>query len=153
MSPESSGITAKLYKLNVYPEGGKFKPHVDTPRGEDMIGSLVVSLPNPHEGGALAIRHQGQEQVFDFSKTDQVQWVAFFADCEHEIYTVTKGSRVVLTYNLYKTGAADITSIVVGSSLYHLVQSRLQNKEFMPSNVHTNWIIILSRWRNSGVCL
>jgi hypothetical protein len=98
-----------------------------------MIGSLVVCLPNPHEGGALAIRHQEQEQVFDFSKSDQVQWVAFFADCEHEIFTVTKGNRVVMTYNLFKSGDSDMTSLATRSSFYKMMKSQLQNKMFMPS--------------------
>ena len=42
---------AELYKLNVYSgPHGKFKSHVDTPRSKDQIGSLVVSLPAPHQG-------------------------------------------------------------------------------------------------------
>ena len=34
----------------MYGPGGHFKSHVDTPRGADMIGSLVVCLPSAHEG-------------------------------------------------------------------------------------------------------
>lgn len=45
------GVVAELYKLNVYSApAGQFKPHVDTPRGFTQFGSLVVCLPNPHEG-------------------------------------------------------------------------------------------------------
>ena len=45
------GVIAKLYKLNVYSApSGKFKPHVDTPRAPEQFGSLVVSLPCPHQG-------------------------------------------------------------------------------------------------------
>lgn len=29
---------------------GKFRSHVDTPRGAMQFGSLVVSLPSQHEG-------------------------------------------------------------------------------------------------------
>src|SRR5262249_18381791 len=36
--------TAELYNLNVYTTGGHFVPHKDTPRGEDMFGTLVVCL-------------------------------------------------------------------------------------------------------------
>lgn len=45
------GLRAELYKLNVYsaPEG-KFEEHWDTPRGEGMVGSLVVCLPVEFEG-------------------------------------------------------------------------------------------------------
>lgn len=45
------GVRAELYKLNVYSApSGHFKAHVDTPRGSDQIGSLVVSLPVDFEG-------------------------------------------------------------------------------------------------------
>lgn len=43
------GVEAELYKLNVYSgPSGRFKPHVDTPRGEGQFGSLVVCLPVEH---------------------------------------------------------------------------------------------------------
>ena len=45
------GIRAELYKLNVYSgPSGKFKSHVDTPRGRDQIRSLVVCLPSAFKG-------------------------------------------------------------------------------------------------------
>jgi hypothetical protein len=61
------GVKAELYKLNassmrlilcalteilqVYSgPSGKFKPHVDTPRSDRQMGSLVVSLPVKHKG-------------------------------------------------------------------------------------------------------
>src|SRR5262249_25601191 len=37
-------ISAELYTLNVYTEGGHFAQHKDTPRGSDMFGTLVVCL-------------------------------------------------------------------------------------------------------------
>jgi hypothetical protein len=62
------GIRAELYKLNVYSGPSRlFKPHVDTPRSERQIGSLVVCLPVPFKGGALAVRHRGQEIVHDWA--------------------------------------------------------------------------------------
>jgi len=45
-----SGIRAELYKLNAYSAPAYFKPHVDTPRSSDQIGSLVVCLPSAFEG-------------------------------------------------------------------------------------------------------
>ena len=91
-------------RIKVYSApSGKFKPHVDTPRGEDQIGSLVICLPSEHEGGALAVRHGGQHSLFDWAPASKsaIQWAAFFSDCEHEVLQVTAGHRVTLTYNLY----------------------------------------------------
>ncbi|KAK9901696.1 hypothetical protein WJX75_008691 [Coccomyxa subellipsoidea] len=37
MAPYAEDIEADLYKLNIHQEGDFFRPHVDTPRSEDMI--------------------------------------------------------------------------------------------------------------------
>ena len=117
-------IKIELYKLNVYgthlvsihlhltlhsytDKGSFFKPHVDTPRGKNMFGSLVIVFPTPHEGGALHLRHRGQEWIFDSGQElaakdkPSIGYVAFFSDIEHEVAPVTSGHRVTLTYNLY----------------------------------------------------
>lgn len=38
-------VVAEPYSLNVYRKGGKFVRHKDTPRGDDMLGTLVICLP------------------------------------------------------------------------------------------------------------
>ncbi|KAJ5173142.1 hypothetical protein N7492_005735 [Penicillium capsulatum] len=99
-------LTAELYKLNVYVgPSGLFQKHVDTPRAENQIGSLVVCLPAPFEGGNLVVRHHGKEVDFDWTPDSgwAIQWAAFYSDCEHEIKAITQGNRVTLTYNLYVT--------------------------------------------------
>ncbi|MCJ1237127.1 hypothetical protein MMC14_005111 [Varicellaria rhodocarpa] len=98
------GVIAELYKLNAYSApSGKFKSHVDTPRGPAHFGSLVVCLPSAHQGGQLRVAHKNQELLYDFSNVDlsDIQWVAFYSDCEHEGMEVVNGHRVTLTYNLY----------------------------------------------------
>ncbi|EIW85822.1 hypothetical protein CONPUDRAFT_98957, partial [Coniophora puteana RWD-64-598 SS2] len=101
-------VLLKLDKLNVYAGKGEFfKAHKDTPRASSMFGSLVVVLPTPHDGGALVLRHKGEEYKVDFAdtfKTTQapaIGYVAFFSDVEHEIETVRSGNRVTFTYGLY----------------------------------------------------
>ena len=72
-----------------------------------MFGSLVVVFPTPHEGGALHLRHRGQEWTFDSAtalstaRPSSVGYIAFFSDVEHEVTPVVSGHRVTLTYNLY----------------------------------------------------
>ena len=47
-------LTAELYALNVCQKGGHFVKHKDTPRGPDMVGTLVVNLPGCYyEGGGM----------------------------------------------------------------------------------------------------
>ncbi|KAE8442380.1 hypothetical protein EG329_003396 [Mollisiaceae sp. DMI_Dod_QoI] len=103
---EHRGVLAELYKVNIYSgPSGKFQKHVDTPRGPTQFGSLVVALPHPHEGGQLRVSHKGHSTFFDWSNTDSkdIQWAAFYSDCEHEVLEVKSGHRITLTYNLYVT--------------------------------------------------
>ena len=51
-------VKAELCKLNIYSSpSGRFKAHVDTPRSEAQIGSLVVCLPSKFKGEFTTIRH------------------------------------------------------------------------------------------------
>ena len=68
--PEIPHLRCKLYKLNIYGSlGGYFKAHIDTPRCEQMFGSLVVCLPTCFSGGVLVTRHHQQEVKFDWSSS------------------------------------------------------------------------------------
>ncbi|HYV38767.1 MAG TPA: 2OG-Fe(II) oxygenase, partial [Gemmataceae bacterium] len=96
-------VTAELYKLLVYETGSFFKPHRDTEKIPGMFGTLVVCLPSRHEGGTLILEHDGQTKQIDFGGRDsefQTRYVAFYADCRHEVTLVKSGYRICLVYNL-----------------------------------------------------
>ncbi|MDQ3622131.1 MAG: 2OG-Fe(II) oxygenase, partial [Verrucomicrobiota bacterium] len=97
-----AAVKAELYKLLVYDEGGFFLPHRDTEKEDGMFGTLVVSLPSAHRGGELIVRHAGREAAVDLSKAEfsEIGFVAFYADCEHEVRPIIEGHRVCLVYNL-----------------------------------------------------
>src|SRR5215469_6196748 len=59
-------ISAELYTVNVYSDGGHFAPHKDTPRGSDMFGTLVVCLPSQFRGGKMVLHHRGVVQKYDW---------------------------------------------------------------------------------------
>ena len=71
-----------------------------------MVGTLVVSLPSAHTGGELIVEHGGESVTYRTSKQD-LSFVAFYADCRHEVKPVTSGYRVTLTFNLLADGEAD----------------------------------------------
>jgi hypothetical protein len=106
LAPDSEYIVAQSYKLNIYEKDGFFKSHKDTPRGGDMFGSLVISLPQEHTGGDLTVRHM--QQVCCYSplpsseQANSIQWMAFYSDCDHEVHQVLSGTRITLTFNLYR---------------------------------------------------
>ncbi len=95
-------IEAELYKLLIYEEGGFFAAHRDTEKTPNMFGTLVVNLPSEHEGGELIVSHGGQSYTYSFADSDGFHpaFVAFYADCYHEVKPVTSGYRINLIYNL-----------------------------------------------------
>lgn len=114
--PDVEYLTAKVDKLNVCSEGGFFKAHVDTPRGSNMVPTLVVVLPTEFSGDELDVRHQDIFSTYKWSLNDDehshdlapgklLRWTAFFSNCEHEILPVTSGTRVTVTYSLYYNNA------------------------------------------------
>lgn len=97
-----ASVSAELYKLLVYERCGFFLPHRDTEKTAGMFGTLVVTLPSAHLGGGLRIRHAGREVTVDTSAAEfsELSYVAFYADCEHEVLPLRHGNRVCLVYNL-----------------------------------------------------
>ena len=85
----------ELRKLTIASERPEsfFKVRKDTPRGQNMLGSLVVVVPNRHEGEAL---HQGEKWDFDCA--------AFIAMSHLTVTSNLKFPMVyhaALTYSLY----------------------------------------------------
>jgi hypothetical protein len=66
-------ISAELYKLLVYKEGGFFLAHRDTEKTDGMFGTLVVTLPSSYRGGALRIRHGSREVTVETKATDPLR--------------------------------------------------------------------------------
>jgi hypothetical protein len=103
---ENHTISANLYKLLIYEEGDFFLAHKDSEKEKGMFGTLIVGLPSKHTGGELLVRFDGIEVSVDFSELAgqyKMPYVAFYADCEHEIKPITSGYRVCLVYNLVQT--------------------------------------------------
>jgi 2OG-Fe(II) oxygenase superfamily len=100
--PPEGTLEATLDKMLVYEPGQFFAPHQDSERSDDMVGSLVITLPSTSTGGQVAVEHQKEKKVFRGAKrgpTD-LSLLAFYADCRHEVKPITSGWRIVLTYHL-----------------------------------------------------
>ncbi|KAK0214985.1 hypothetical protein IW262DRAFT_1450030 [Armillaria fumosa] len=126
-------IRPELYKLNIYGKRSFFKSHKDTPRSENMFGSLVIVFPIGHQGSGLALRSHGKEWVFDASillanstaDEPEIAYAAFYSDVEHEVFPVTSGSRVTLTYNLYQEQDTH-TQVTVEDTRTHNITSEIK---------------------------
>lgn len=106
---EQSRLKAELHNLVIYEPGQFFKPHQDSEKCDDMVATLVVLLPSFYRGGTLIVDHQGEKKRFTSRNTpeDKLTFIAFYADCHHEVRPVTDGYRVALTYNLTLKNGAD----------------------------------------------
>jgi predicted 2-oxoglutarate/Fe(II)-dependent dioxygenase YbiX len=103
---EGLGVTgpviAEFYKLLVYEPGSFFVKHRDREKTPGMFATLVIVLPSIHTGGELVIRHQGREVQVDprCDEPSDAGFLAFYADCVHEVLPITSGCRLTLVYNL-----------------------------------------------------
>jgi predicted 2-oxoglutarate/Fe(II)-dependent dioxygenase YbiX len=95
-------VVAEFYKLLVYDEGAFFVNHRDSEKTAGMFATLVIVLPALYRGGELVIRHNGREVRLDPNSHEPsgAGFVAFYADCVHEVLPVTSGCRLTLVYNL-----------------------------------------------------
>ena len=136
-------ISAELYTVNVYTDGGHFAPHKDTPRGSEMFGTLVVCLPSQFGSGKLVLNHRGIVQKFDWGqainvqkKPNQVHWAAFFGDVDHQIERIWSGARVTLTYLLRRDSGGSSSRDAACEDLAPRIQEAwralLADQKFLP---------------------
>ena len=104
--PPTTTLRAELHSMLVYGKGQFFLPHQDSEKDDAMVGTLVVSLPSAHTGGELVVEHGGESVTYRTSK-EELSFVAFYADCRHEVKPVKSGYRVTLTFNLLADGETD----------------------------------------------
>ncbi|TIA31707.1 hypothetical protein D6C83_07037, partial [Aureobasidium pullulans] len=101
------GIRAELYKMLLYEKGAMFKRHADSEKVPGMFGTLVISLPSAHWGGAVVVTHNGKKYSL---QTYNHEYLAWYSDVIHEVQEVTSGYRWVLTYNLVQTDCEQFNS-------------------------------------------
>jgi len=107
---ESYEVKASLYKMLIYEEGDFFLSHKDSEKEKGMFGTLILGLPSRHTGGELLVRFDGKQESINFADATnnfKIPYVAFYADCEHEIKPITSGYRVCLVYNLVQQKVAN----------------------------------------------
>ena len=104
--PPATRLRAEPHSMLVYGKGQFFLPHQDSEKDDAMVGTLVVSLPSAHTGGELVVEHGGQSVTYRVPR-EELSFVAFYADCRHEVKPVRSGYRVTLTFNLLADSEAD----------------------------------------------
>jgi 2OG-Fe(II) oxygenase superfamily len=101
--PNVAELDVDLHSLLVYEPDQFFLRHQDTEKTDEMIGTLVVTLPSVYAGGELMIG-KGEDWNAYRGSRDSFSLVAFYADCQHEVLKLRSGYRITLTYNLMLRG-------------------------------------------------
>lgn len=136
--PQTAQLRTELHSMLVYGKGQFFAPHQDSEKHDEMVATLVVSLPSEHTGGELVIDDRGVSQRYAGS-SDDLRLVMFYADRHHEVLPVRSGHRVTLTFNVLM----EVQPVSVSSQLVDQTDSLL--REFFSTPV------ILSFGRDVGV--
>lgn len=103
---DPSRLRAELHAMLVYGKGQFFAPHQDSEKHDEMVATLVLTLPSNHSGGELVVHGRGAKKHYAASRQD-LSLVAFYADRRHEVLPVRSGHRVCLTFNLLLEPAPD----------------------------------------------
>lgn len=97
--PSTAKLSTQLHSMLVYGQGQFFAPHQDSEKHDDMVATLVVSLPSAHTGGELLVDDRGALKQYT-APSDELGLVMFYADRRHEVLPVRSGHRVILTFNV-----------------------------------------------------
>ncbi len=119
--PRGARLRAELHALLVYGKGQFFAPHQDSEKDDEMVATLVVSLPSVHTGGELLVSHSGETRTYRHLDRDKVGFLAFYADCVHEVRPVRSGRRVTMTFNLLLTREHEPSAIEPDAELADLL--------------------------------
>src|ERR1022692_1786590 len=122
--PPTTKLRVELRAMLVYGKGQFFLPHQDSEKDDAMVGTLVVSLPSAHTGGELVVAHGGQSVTYRVPR-EELSFVAFYADCRHEVKPVKSGYRVTLTLNLLADSEADAQGAGPVADLAHCLTGHL----------------------------
>lgn len=130
----------KFYKLAIYGEGGHFDWHRDSTHSDAHHGTVLVALNTEWEGGELLLRHQGIETTANLHPKKSGDKlcpvvVAFYTDTEHKVVPVTKGTRLVLQYDVEVVDKSPEDWVPTPS--YTPLERAVQRQQDIASRIHT----------------
>ncbi len=124
LNAQKKGISDTLYngreidivlnKVNVYPKGGMFKEHQDTPK-PGVIGTLVIQLPYNFHGGKFSLRASNSDSFH--TDTDEDGYGTHRSHRDASVYTCSFASSEYKTKN---STSVEMTACSSGST-YNMV--------------------------------
>ena len=98
---QGCNIKARFNTFELYEEGGGYHWRQDKKKSKENFGSLVIHLPSYYEGGEFSIKHDRTIIKNKYNQGgDGFFYSAYYSDCYHKLDTITKGNRILLTFDL-----------------------------------------------------
>lgn len=138
--PATSSLSAELHNMLIYEKGCFFDFHQDSEKKDGMMASLVVVLPSNYRGGELVIEYQGHKKTLPERSrygrnagSDNLTFMAFYADCQHRINKLTYGYRTALTFNLILENPQELKNNKEHAKTISALQEYFATQENLPS--------------------
>ena len=111
----------------------------------------MLFLSYEMQGGELVFRHTSRDKIFDLAKNNKTHtyYIAFYADCEHEIRPVTSGHRLALVYNLILSDAREL--VAPGDQAATFMKEAIQNWEQVEYSVDKLVYMLDHRYTEEGL--
>lgn len=136
---ENQQLKAQLHNFLIYEKGQYFHSHQDTEKEENMIATLVILLPSSYRGGTLLVENQGDSKRYPSTSApdNKLTFIAFYADCQHEVKPVTDGYRVALTYNLSLKQDINTSLLTITNQAQHSLDKAVSDYFQKPRQAHS----------------
>ena len=112
-----------------------------------MFATLIVILPSHFTGGAVHLRHDGEEKVFATGGDEsafQTSVLAWYSDVSHEVKPIESGYRLALSFNLIHTSNALLPRAPVSNEATKKLKELFETWNGRPENAPNKFAYILS---------
>jgi hypothetical protein len=98
-------VYAEIDKMVIYPPGGFFKQHQDTPKN-GSVGTIICIFPGSYTGGELTVGEKG----WFAADASNYTLVSFYGNTVHSVRKVYDGFRASVTLSVHELGDEEYDS-------------------------------------------
>lgn len=105
----------KPAKLVLYEKGFFVSRHNATQETPGVVGFLTICLPSQHKGGSISVEHAGRHHALAIAPASafNLSALAWYAEVSQNSMEIYSGQRLVLTYCMMETSAANSANFLV----------------------------------------
>ncbi|KAK4194702.1 hypothetical protein QBC40DRAFT_353086 [Triangularia verruculosa] len=98
----ASSVRAEIRNIVLQQSGPMrdFDVQLSSRSSQNIIGTLVVSLPSSHNRGDILLTHSGRQIVYSTQHSHQYSYAAWYCEADHEITPLVRGTRIMMVFDL-----------------------------------------------------